>query len=57
MNVKLILGSSGKTGSRVARRLERLGYSVRRGSRFGQPPFDWTREDSWAPVLAGAESV
>lgn len=57
MSVKLVLGSNGKTGSRVAGRLERLGYNVRRGSRLGQPPFDWTREDSWAPVLAGAESV
>ena len=37
----LVLGGTGKTGRRVAARLAAQGFSVRVGSRSGQPPFDW----------------
>ena len=53
----LVLGATGKTGSRVARRLTELGYPVRAGSRSGSPPFDWADRTSWGPALAGVGAV
>jgi uncharacterized protein YbjT (DUF2867 family) len=53
----LVLGASGKTGSRVARRLEDLGVAVRKGSRSGNPPFDWEDESTWDQILQGVHSV
>lgn len=50
-NVNLILGGTGKTGSRVAARMRRLGHAVRPGSRRGAPPFDWEDEVTWRPAL------
>jgi uncharacterized protein YbjT (DUF2867 family) len=49
----LVLGASGKTGRRVAAGLEAKGHPVRRGSRSGQPPFDWNREAGWDACLEG----
>ncbi|WP_408907496.1 pyrroline-5-carboxylate reductase dimerization domain-containing protein [Streptomyces albidoflavus] len=45
----LVIGATGKTGRRVARRLTALGAPVRPGSRKAPRPFDW--ED---PGTAGA---
>jgi len=53
----LVLGGTGKTGARVATRLQALGRPVRIGSRKGVPPFDWEDRSTWAPVLRGAEAV
>jgi uncharacterized protein YbjT (DUF2867 family) len=53
----LVLGGKGKTGSRVAERLVAQGVPVRIGSRSADPPFDWEDETTWAPALAGVESV
>src|SRR5918993_4553473 len=53
----LVLGGTGKTGRRVAARLEARGLPGRVGSRSGQPPFDWENLDTWAPALEGVESV
>jgi uncharacterized protein YbjT (DUF2867 family) len=53
----LVLGGTGKTGRRVARRLIALGRSVRIGSRSGQPPFDWQDRATWAGALDGVGSV
>jgi uncharacterized protein YbjT (DUF2867 family) len=36
----LVLGATGKTGARVARRLWDQGLTVRAGSRQADPPFD-----------------
>lgn len=47
----LVLGGTGKTGRRVAERLEARGLPVRVGSRSGEPPFDWENPDTWAPAL------
>ena len=47
----LIVGGTGKTGRRVAQRLEARGIPVRVGSRSGEPPFDWEDETTWAPAL------
>jgi uncharacterized protein YbjT (DUF2867 family) len=53
----LVLGGTGKTGSRVAARLEARGIPVRIGSRSANPPFDWEDRSTWAPVLDGVRSV
>ena len=53
----LVVGASGKTGRRVAERLEASGAAVRRGSRSGQPAFDWTEPGTWASALEGVTRV
>lgn len=53
----LVIGATGKTGSRVANRLEVLGYPVRRGSRSSATPFDWEAPETWAPALRGARAA
>jgi uncharacterized protein YbjT (DUF2867 family) len=53
----LVLGGTGKTGRRVAQRLEWRGMPVRVGSRSGEPPFDWGDEATWVPALQNVESV
>ncbi|MEV0809206.1 NAD(P)H-binding protein [Micromonospora sp. NPDC050200] len=53
----LVLGGTGKTGRRVARRLTERGIPTRIGSRAGTPPFDWTDRDTWKPALDGIDAV
>jgi uncharacterized protein YbjT (DUF2867 family) len=53
----LVLGGTGKTGRRVAERLQARGLPVRVGSRSGEPPFDWEDQATWAPVLDGLRRV
>jgi len=53
----LVLGGTGKTGRRVAKRLEARGIPVRVGSRSGEPPFDWEDRTTWAPALHEVGSV
>ncbi|MEY9887523.1 uncharacterized protein YbjT (DUF2867 family) [Catenulispora sp. MAP12-49] len=53
----LVLGASGKTGRRVADRLEAAGVAVRRGSRSASPAFDWEDTATWPSVLEGVTSV
>jgi uncharacterized protein YbjT (DUF2867 family) len=53
----LLTGGTGKTGRRVAERLEALGLPVRVGSRRADPPFDWDEPDTWAAALDGARAV
>lgn len=53
----LILGATGKTGRRVASRLQALGRPIRPGSRTASPPFDWTRESTWDACLEGVSAV
>jgi uncharacterized protein YbjT (DUF2867 family) len=36
-----VVGGTGKTGRRVAQRLQARSVPVRIGSRSGEPPFDW----------------
>lgn len=49
----LVVGATGKTGSRVARKLEEKGFAVRRGARRSDIPFDWEDPSTWAPALSG----
>lgn len=54
----LILGSTGKTGSRVAAELNQLGLPVRTAARSGADVrFDWSRRASYAPALDGIGRV
>lgn len=53
----LVIAATGKTGRRVADRLEAAGRPVRRASRSGASPettFDWDDRSTWAPALEGA---
>jgi uncharacterized protein YbjT (DUF2867 family) len=56
-NTILVIGSTGKTGQRVADQLEARGIPVRHGSRSADIPFDWENPQTWAPVLAGVDKV
>ena len=53
----LVTGGTGKTGRRVAERLERGGHRVRVGSRSNAPAFDWEDRATWAGALDGTEAV
>lgn len=53
----LILGGTGKTGSRIVQRLEALGHHVRIGSRTASPAFDWHTPENWSNTLAGMDTV
>ena len=50
----LVIGATGKTGSRVAARLEAAGAPVRRLSRRAPIPFDWDRPATWPAAFEGA---
>jgi uncharacterized protein YbjT (DUF2867 family) len=56
-NTILVIGSTGKTGKRVADQLESRGIPVRHGSRSSNTPFDWEDQQTWAPALAGVGKV
>lgn len=53
----LVIGATGKTGRRVASKLEAKGHPVRRGSRNSATPFDWEAPETWAAALAGVRSA
>jgi uncharacterized protein YbjT (DUF2867 family) len=53
----LVLGSTGKTGKRVAERLQKMNQSMRLGSRKGNPAFDWEDQSTWAGVLKDVAKV
>jgi len=53
----LVIGSTGKTGRRVAQRLDERGYNVRRGSRNSKIPFDWDRPETWVKALSGVSAA
>lgn len=53
----LVVGATGKTGARVAAKLENMGVAVRRGSRGSESPFDWESPATWAPALRGVKKA
>ncbi len=53
----LVIGATGKTGSRVAAKLEAKGVSVRHGTRGASIPFDWENPETWGPALTGIKSA
>jgi uncharacterized protein YbjT (DUF2867 family) len=56
-DLTLVLGGTGKTGSRIAQRLHDRGLPVRIGSRSGAPAFDWDDRATWAPALQGVGAL
>ncbi|MFK8042955.1 NAD(P)H-binding protein [Congregibacter sp.] len=56
-DLTLILGGTGKTGRRVAERLQAKGCRVRIGSRSSTPSFDWDNEKAWGACLDGVSAV
>lgn len=57
LNNILVLGATGKTGSRIASQLQSQGKNVRLGSRSAPPSFDWHHESGWDACLEGMEAV
>ncbi|MGK7752085.1 MULTISPECIES: NAD(P)H-binding protein [unclassified Roseovarius] len=53
----LVIGATGKTGHRVASRLEARGLPVRRGARRSATPFDWEAPETWASALRGVRAA
>lgn len=53
----LVLGATGKTGSRVAARLQQQGVAIRAGHRGAVIPFDWEDSSSWQPALQDVKKV
>lgn len=53
----LVLGGTGKTGRRIAQRLNQKGHHVRIGSRSESPAFDWDKPEVWGAVLEGMDKV
>jgi len=53
----LIIGKNGKTGARVNKRLQSLGYKTRAVSRSTSLSFDWENSDTWRPVIEGTHSA
>ncbi len=53
----LVVGATGKTGSRVVAKLDAKGVQVRRGSRNSAIPFDWEAPETWSAALDGVRSA
>ena len=53
----LIIGATGKTGSRVLQRLTQLGLPVQGVSRSSDPKFDWNDSTTWELALQNISSV
>ncbi|MFW2440892.1 MAG: NmrA family NAD(P)-binding protein [Arenicellales bacterium] len=53
----LVIGGNGKTGARVNRRLQVLGYPTRAVSRSTRPSFDWDNPSTWQPALTGTRAA
>ncbi len=51
----LVIGGTGKTGSRVAKRLINLNQNVRIGSRSNNPSFDWDDPSTYSEALKGMD--
>lgn len=51
----LVIGGTGKTGSRVVERLNLRNYSLRIGSRKSDPAFEWTDPSTYAVALQGMD--
>src|SRR6056297_592118 len=53
----LVIGATGKTGSRVATRLRESGVPVKPASRSSETYFDWTDPESWVDALDGVDAT
>lgn len=57
LGITLVIGGTGKTGRRVAERIQALGRRTRIGSRSGNPAFDWNDQSTWPVALLGVTAV
>ena len=55
--ITLVLGGTGKTGRRVAERLQARGIPTRIASRSGTPSFDWNDQGTWDVALDGVTAA
>ncbi len=55
--VTLVLGGTGKTGRRVADRLQARGVKTRIASRSAKLPFDWNDQGTWDAALEGVTAA
>lgn len=53
----VLVGGAGKTGGRIAKRLEERGLNVRTASRSSERSFDWEDRSTWRGALEGASSA
>jgi len=53
----LVIGATGKVGSRIARRLADAQLPHRAVSRATSPAFDWQEPTSWAPAMEGMHTA
>ena len=53
----LVIGGTGKTGSRILKQLQDLGVPTRVGSRKAALPFDWDDQSTWRPAIDGTSAV
>jgi len=53
----LVLGGTGKTGRRVAEKLQARGVQTRIASRSTDLPFDWNDRSTWDAVLEGVTAA
>ena len=53
----LVLGGTGKTGRRIATRLQARGIETRIASRSANPSFDWNDSSHWEAVLDGVTAA
>jgi uncharacterized protein YbjT (DUF2867 family) len=53
----LVTGATGKTGRSLVSLLKDRGLAHRAASRGGEPPFDWSRPQTWDAALEGVASV
>jgi uncharacterized protein YbjT (DUF2867 family) len=52
-----VLGGTGKTGRRVAEKLQALGVETRIVSRSANPSFDWNDQSTWDAALEGVTAA
>ncbi len=55
--ITLVLGGTGKTGRRVAEKLQALGVETRIASRTANPSFDWDDQSTWDAALEEVTAV
>lgn len=55
--ITLVVGGTGKTGRRVADRLQARGIETRIASRSATPCFDWNDPTTWKTVLEGVSAA
>ena len=56
-NTILVIGATGKVGSRLTARLREAGHTVRAVSRSSEIRFDWHDESTWAAALEGVSAA